>query len=408
MKKYIGAKLHIGQQKLLEHLKNSTAMYETICCSRQWGKTFFLQQLILMYAINNPKSNTLFCSPTYSQVNKVKKSIINGIKKSGIIDHLDGEQNAIILKNGSTIYFRSVKIYDNIRGLSIDFLFADEAAMYSDEAFYAALRPTLTVKGKKCFLISTPKGKSNFFYQCYMKGINPDESRYRTFYCTYRDNPFANLDEINDAKKSLPKRLYDQEYEAKFVDGGGDVFEDIESVSILSSYSEPIGGMKYFAGIDLGNSDDYTVLTVMDSNGKVVYIYRDRHKDWTTIINNIIKILKKYNATTFVEVNGLGSPVFDLLKKQYPVIPWITSNKSKQDIIESLIISFQDKDIKIPTRELEPDLYNELQDFSFTYSKSTRTIIYAARSGHDDTVMSLAICNNARKTKGKLGEYYIA
>jgi hypothetical protein len=97
-----------------------------------------------------------------------------------------------------------------------------------------------------------------------------------------------------------------------------------------------------------------------------------------------------------------------MLKQKFSnITPWITSNQSKQDIIEELILGFQDNEIKIATKSLFPELHLEISDFSFEYSRKTRKIMYAARNGHDDTIMSMAIANHARKTGVTKGIYAI-
>ena len=111
---------------------------------------------------------------------------------------------------------------------------------------------------------------------------------------------------------------------------------------------------------------------------------------------------------TLVEINGVGDVFYDLLKAEYSKItPFNTNMNSKQQIIEELILEFQDAQLQLPDENLLPELKNELQDFTFTYNKSTRNIRYAARNGHDDTVMSLAFANHARKTGATKGIYHL-
>ena len=62
--------------------------------------------------------------------------------------------------------------------------------------------------------------------------------------------------------------------------------------------------------------------------------------------------------------------------------------------------------IQIPSEELFGPLYQELSVFTYTYNPKTRNIKYGHPAGlHDDTVMSLAIGNYARKSKKTYGTY---
>ena len=64
-------------------------------------------------------------------------------------------------------------------------------------------------------------------------------------------------------------------------------------------------------GWDLGRSDDYTVLTIVDSNQSIeVYSERWRHMEWSTNINNIVEQLNKYRPNTLVESNGAQDAIY--------------------------------------------------------------------------------------------------
>ena len=90
-----------------------------------------------------------------------------------------------------------------------------------------------------------------------------------------------------------------------------------------------------------------------------------------------------------------------LLNNKNLIQPFTTTVKTKPEIIEDLILSFQEKTISIPDNDW---LKMELESYTFNYSKVTRKVTYSAPTGlHDDGVMSLAICNhsfNKNKTKG--------
>ena len=97
---------------------------------------------------------------------------------------------------------------------------------------------------------------------------------------------------------------------------------------------------------------------------------------------------------------------FDPKQKKHTIYLGKNSKKASE-IIEDLILAFQDMKIMIPCEKLFPELKEELSDFSFTYNKKTRHISYAARTGHDDTVMSLAIAWYAKRTGLTKGVYAV-
>lgn len=349
---------------------------------------------VYYWAINNPNSKIGWVSPVYKQSEKVfdemSKAFGSGfIKPNG--------QKLTIEVNGSTIQFFSAERYDNIRGFTFDYLVCDEFAFMAEQAWTEVLRATVLVKGKKVLLISTPKGKNHFYNLFNLDGINP---QYKSFRQTSYDG-LASKDEIDGARETLPENIFRQEYLGEFLDNGTGVFMTVP----INVKSQP--DTVFYAGIDLGRADDYTVLTVLNSFGEMVYCERWRHNTWQSIINNIVPILKRYNARTYVEVNSIGDVVFEQLKALYQNIePFTTTSKSKQDAVEALQVAVQNKEFHILDLEW---LKKEFDVFTYEYSHKSRSIKYSAPQGfHDDGVMSCCIAYQALKHMKGRGKYSFA
>ena len=235
-------------------------------------------------------------------------------------------------------------------------------------------------------------------------GLSTDYDDYKSYKGSSYDTPYINPKELIDAKKTLPENVYKQEYLAEFLDGGGEVFTKLNNYT-FDSY--PISEGRIYAGVDLGRHEDYSVITCMDSQGNVVDIYRTNNKEWRIIINDLLDILRKNNAIGLVEVNSIGDVIYEELKKSYKDIhPFTTTSKSKQELIEGLILDFNEGSIGIPSKKLFSPLYQELETFTYDYNPKTRAVKYGHPSGlHDDCVISLALANYCRKTKHKLGKY---
>jgi hypothetical protein len=275
------------------------------------------------------------------------------------------------------------------------------------ETWTEAVRPTLAVRGKKILFLSTPKGK-NWFYDMFQLGQSSDYPNYKSYQAQSQDSPFISNEEIIDAKNTLPPNIFKQEYMAEFLDDGGEVFTNLNA-NTFNQYPRPNGTV--YCGIDLGRANDYTVATFIDNTGNTVDIYRANGKSWSDMTNELSAIINKYNAVTMVEVNSIGDVIYEQLKNKVKTIyPFVTSNKSKQEIIEGLILDFNEGNIKIPSRELFQPLYDELGYFTYQYNPKTRNVSYGHPSGlHDDTVISLALANYTRKTQSKKGTYnYVA
>lgn len=361
--------------------------------------------LILYWAFNDGPCDILWVSPVYSQSQKVHKEIVDILSSTGLIKSNNFTDNVLTLINKSKLTFRSGERFDNIRGFTFDYAVLDEAAYLKEEAWTAAIRPTLSVKGKKVVFISTPKGK-NWLYNIYQLGLGSNEN-YLSYSAPSSTSPYMPIEELMDAKKTLPSKIYDQEYEAAWIDDGGEVFSNISDI-MFDEWPKADSNV-YYAGLDLAKQEDYTALTIMNNKGEVVEIYHKNHTDWNILIDELSRIINQYNAITLVEVNSIGDVIFDQLKKRVKHIePFITSNKSKQEIIEGLILSINNKEIAIPSERLFKALKRELEVFTYEYSPKTRSVKYGAPNGfHDDLIMSLALCTYALKTKKSKGKYYL-
>jgi len=405
-KTYTGFTPHPKQREMINGILGNNAKYHVACVGRQFGKSMMAMNLVLYWAINDSPCKILWISPVYSQTDKVQKELMQAIGGSGIVESCNYSSNEIKLKNGSLILFRSAERYDNIRGLTVDYGVIDEAAYCKDEAWTEAIRPVFMVRGKKVLFISTPKGK-NFFYNLFQLGVSADNPNYASYTGSSYDTPYIDPSEIEDAKKTLPENVFQQEYLARFIDAGGEVFSNLDK-NTFNIWPKPVG--KVYCGIDLGKQEDYTVATFIDSNGKIVDIYRANAQEWTLMTQEIIKRAHKWNATLMVEVNSIGDVIFEQIKKQWSdTHPFTTTSKSKNEIIEGLILDMNNSVISMPSRGLFSHLWDELTVFTYEYNPKTRSLRYGHPSGlHDDTVISLAIANYCRKTNKNYGQYVVA
>lgn len=396
------------QKLIIEACTDETTKYIVGCFGRQAGKSFTAQNLLLKWILEDNGSIGMWVSPVYSQAKKVFQELTTTIGDTGLTKSVNKSELTITFINGSVLYFRSGEREDTLRGYTLDYLVIDEAAYIKNEVWTTVLRPTVLVRGKKVLFISTPKGK-NWFYEIAMRGMSDDYPQYKTFHATSFDTPFITQEELQEAKLSLPDSIYRQEILAEFIDDGGEVFAGLTLTAVMTSYTNKDDKERYYAGLDFGRQNDYTVLTILNSKGEMVDFYRERQKSWDIIISELLVLLKKWKPVLYAEVNSIGDVLFENLKKQYPSIqPFVTNNESKQNLIEDLIMGMNEDKIKLPTKELNADLYKELSVFTYEYSPRTRRVKYGAPNGfHDDCVISLALSYHSFKKKASYGTYVI-
>jgi phage FluMu gp28-like protein len=220
------------------------------------------------------------------------------------------------------------------------------------------------------------------------------------------DNPYINKEEIEAAKRALPDAIFRAEYLGHFLEGESQVFQNFNA-NTFDRWPNRTG--KVYIGVDLAQTGDFTVAVVMDSSGSVIEIYRDNNKEWEQMQTRIIQLAQRYNATVMIETNSMGTVVLEAIKKKYQdTHGFNTSNQSKRDIVESLILGFNESTIRIPSATLYPELHRELEVFEMTYNPQSRSVKYAARPPfHDDIVIALCIANWNRLQNKNYGAYAV-
>jgi hypothetical protein len=156
----------------------STAKRGILNCSRQWGKSTVTVAKALYRVFTVPESLVLVSSPSKRQSAEWMRKAKRMLMRMGIKPRGDGDNAvSLMLANGSRIVGLP-RMEDTIRGFSaVSMLVIDEASRVSDE-MYEALRPMLAVGDGDLWMMSTPRGKSGFFYETWEHG-GPDWLRVR-------------------------------------------------------------------------------------------------------------------------------------------------------------------------------------------------------------------------------------
>jgi len=181
-------------------------------------------------------------------------------------------------------------------------------------------------------------------------------------------------------------------------------------------------GIKYIAGLDLGQQQDYSVLSILEliimDDLTPKYILRDIKRyplktDYMHIVLDVSSILNReelLSKSVFVmDYSGVGTPIYDLFKinmsNTYPIgvsiaggnnTHWRTRSNAivaKKDIVSTFQVVIQNKRLIIPynlslIREVEKEFLN----FKAKLTK-TASVIFEAKGSiyHDDIVMSIGV-----------------
>jgi hypothetical protein len=175
---------------------------------------------------------------------------------------------------------------------------------------------------------------------------------------------------------------------------------------------------KFYVGLDLGQSNDYTALSVLDrvnpsneSSYHVRHLERVRNVPYPEIVRNVTNILQSPalagQADLVVDQTGVGAPVVDLFGQAglNPIGVLIhggdkasheggTWRVPKRDLVGSLQVLFQGGRLKISKKlPLSTVLQAELLNFKVKIDPKTAHDSYSAwrEQEHDDLVLSVAM-----------------
>jgi phage terminase large subunit len=252
--------------------------YRFICAAlaRRLGKTYIanvIGQLVTLV----PNSNVLIISPNYNL------SAISFELQRRLIKHFDLEvtrdnlkDKIIELSNGSTIRMGSISTVDSTVGRSYDLIIFDEAALseHGEDAFNIALRPTLDKPSAKAIFISTPRGKNNWFSKFWSRGFDPNFPEWVSLQADYSENSRMAQSDVDEARRSMSKSEFEQEYMASFTSYLGQIYEGFKPEYILDQLPDLRG--EAIAGVDVGYKDATAWVNIIyDYNTDCFYAVED-------------------------------------------------------------------------------------------------------------------------------------
>jgi len=189
-------------------------------CCRQSGKSTVAALLALHMALYRPPALVLLLSPSLRQSSELFRKVADLYRRVATEIPSEAESSLRLeLSNGSRIVSLPGK-EQTIRGFSgVDLLVVDEAARVPDD-LYNAVRPMLAVSGGRLVLLSTPFGKTGFFYTTWTEG----GSGWLRVKVTAKDCPRISPEFLEEERHTLGPWWFRQEYLCEFEDSETQVF----------------------------------------------------------------------------------------------------------------------------------------------------------------------------------------
>jgi len=314
-----------------------------------------------------------------------------------LVERKNDSELAIYWKNGSIQRFVGCENPDAHRGINpIDVVF-DEYSEMNEQIWTAIIQPVMRENKGRATFIFTYRGKNHAW-----KLINTmrDNPQWFTQELNVYQTDAINKDELDEARRTTPRALFEQEYECKAIDDAGSVFRNVRQ-KVWDGELQPNVRHAFQVGVDLAKYNDWTVLTPLDRNTfRVGKQDRFNQVEWNLQKARIATMAYKFlQAELHVDSTGIGDPICsDLVNMGLNVNPvegFKFTETSRRQLLENLAIYIEQQKLWLPNDE---ELFKELESMRYVLSENVslatgkpKIKMQVPDGMPDDRIMSLAL-----------------
>ena len=405
----IGFKPKSFQEKLLkDESKRISVLF-----ARQSGKSTCLAIRAIHYALTHPKTTTLIICPVYRQtlnlgdkISEILNSLPEEYRKAWC---LKVQKLRFYFRNLSRILLLSALSMDKIRGYTSHMILIDEMAFIKDDEKLVlnVLYPMLSTTDGAMICSSTPWGVNSMFYRvCH----DPSWSHHiATWEDAYREGLYSKTfveTELKALRESNPQQ-FKIEYECEFIpDMDSWLSQDLIAKCVDGSleyvdYGTQLEG-EFYAGVDLGKHQDYSVIAVLKREDDVLKLIHLKRFPLETAYASVIGYLKglydnlKTIQSILMDQTGVGEYIVeDVRNTGLPVEGVILTAESKEQIMTYLKNIMMRGLLKYP---YDRQLLHEMNVEKYELSKSGHVMFTHPSGTHDDMLWALALAVYASKS----------
>ena len=249
---------------------------------------------LIRSALQNKNHNPrlAYIAPTYKQAKSIAWDYLKFYTKNIPGTKWNESELRCDLINGARITLLSSENFDSIRGIYLDLCAIDEVAQVSQGLIDEVITPALSDRRGKLFLIGTPKGMNNIFYDYYQKA--QADPKWFLFKAKASDTNIVDEEELGNALTVMGKAKYDQEFECSFIGNlEGSIYGEI--VQELDDKGN-IGAVPYDPSLpvntawDIGYNDSTSIIFFQLLNHQINII--ETYEDDNEALPHYIKYLQ--------------------------------------------------------------------------------------------------------------------
>ena len=289
----------------------------------------------------------------------------------------------------SRIYLKGGDRPDLMRGPTPFGVVIDEYATLKKEIWDEVISPIIFANPSAWVWIQGTFKGPNHLYLLYNQALkNPQQ--WETTFLKASESGILSPEALKQAKTTMRKEIYLQEYENAVIEGGASFFRRVDEV-VKGKFENYNPNYYYVAGVDFGRLVDATVAKVfnMTTNAEAASL-EIINESFERQCEQLSKFLDKYNCYAYCDASSMGGKeAISVLAKFYNKVEGLQFNqKTKSDYLENLAIFIENKYLSLTNEDYK--LIAELKSFQYDVTDKG-TMIIGTQKGHDDHVIATAL-----------------
>jgi hypothetical protein len=196
---------------------HSTARFNVVPAGRRSGKTEVAKRKLIRRALQPPvhfPGRYFAAAPVYMQAKRIYWADLKALIPKPLIASISESELVIRLKNFTELHVFGMDKPARAEGSPWDGGILDEYGNMKADVWDAHVRPSLADRNGWCDLIGVPEGR-NHYYDRYMRALADTTGEWAGF--TWKSADILPKAEIDAARADMDSLVFEQEYEASFV-----------------------------------------------------------------------------------------------------------------------------------------------------------------------------------------------
>jgi len=233
-----------------------------VVAARRSGKTVGARARVLLACLDDRPGDVGYMAPTLGQAKRLLwRPLLRDLRDPAAAAFLEGKPNSgelsVEFKTGTRLYLYSAEACERVRGDGFKEFITDETddPRFTDDVFDEAIYPALSDNEGALVQLGTPKGRGRLFHE-YRKGLvgtAQHDPEYESIQVSAMDAGIISMAEIERARRTRPRRAFEQEYLATFNAPIGLVYDEWnEERHVISAEDIPREFDEVIVGVDWG------------------------------------------------------------------------------------------------------------------------------------------------------------